>query len=59
MDWSGSEFVRRQGAHLLLARKSYRFGGMNIEGSGLEHYDPKGEVNLNIMTDFEVEDAND
>ncbi len=57
MDWSGSEFVRRQRGHLLLAGKPYRFGGMNIEWLGLEDYGPKGEVNPHIPTDFEVEDA--
>jgi|GEM_PF-250424 len=57
IDWSGSDFVRRQGTHLSLAGKPYRFGGMNIEWLGLEDYGPKGQVSPHVPTDFEVEDA--
>jgi lysophospholipase L1-like esterase len=55
--WNGSDFVQRQGTHLSLAGKPYRFGGMNVEWLGLEDYGPKGDVTPHIPTDFEVEDA--
>jgi mannan endo-1,4-beta-mannosidase len=57
IDWSGTEFVERQGTHLTLAGKPYRFGGMNIEWLGLEDYGPKGNVSPHVPSDFEVEDA--
>lgn len=50
-----SPFVQRQGDHLTLAGKPYRFGGANVEWLGLSDYGPASPTGPRYPTHREVD----
>ncbi|HTQ55125.1 MAG TPA: hypothetical protein VMI94_11735 [Bryobacteraceae bacterium] len=53
------EFVRREGTHLTLAGRPFRFSGPNIEWLGLEGYGPHDPAGPRFASRFEIDDALD
>jgi mannan endo-1,4-beta-mannosidase len=52
---AASPFVHRDGAHLTLAGKPYRFGGANVEWLGLSDYGPTSPAGPRYPTHAEVD----
>jgi len=50
-------FIQRDGTHLTLEGKTFRYSGPNIEWLGLEGYGPHDPIGPRFPTRFEIEDA--